>query len=108
MPHVLGQRPRESVRFTLNSDGQRHPRENTFTILTFVCGVVAFPCGLLAVVGVPAIHVVASAVGLLGTAIGLYAQLISATTAQRWLTVIGIGGAFVGCALGIATGGLLP
>jgi hypothetical protein len=44
-------------------------------------------------------------VGVLACLLGLYSQLVSATTAERWINVLGIGLAFVGVGLGLAHGG---
>jgi hypothetical protein len=51
------------------------------------------------------LHFAASCAGGVGFCLGMYSQLVSATTAQRWLNVLGIGGAFVGLGLGLAHGG---
>jgi hypothetical protein len=84
---------------TLNTDGHPHPRENTLTIVTFALGAIALIC---AVVGV---HPLGAAVGLAGMVIGAYAQLVSATTAERWLIVFGAGASFVGFGVNLAFGG---
>lgn len=114
MPHVLPPPIGPPVRhLTLNTDGKPHPLENLLAGVTFVLGVVAFLLGLstglhaIGLVGAD-LHVPASGVGVVGTVVGLYAQLVSATTPERWLIVIGIGGAFVGGALGLAHGGFIP
>jgi hypothetical protein len=90
-------------RITLNSDGTRHPRENSLSIFTLVAGVVALPTGF-----VVSQHVIASAAGTAGLLVGLYAQLISATRAERMVIVTGLVAAFVGTALGLAHGGFYP
>ena len=92
MPHV-----------TLNSDGQRHPLENGLTVFTLIVGIVAFATGW-----VVSLHVVATATGTAGLAVGLYAQLISATRAERMVIVTGLVAGFVGIALGLAHGGFSP
>jgi hypothetical protein len=86
---------------TLNTDGQRHPLENTLTAFTFVAGIAAFAMGLITKT-----HLPATAVGLAAFAVGCYAQLISATRAERVFIVTGMVGAFVGLGLGIAHGGI--
>ncbi|WP_165984625.1 hypothetical protein [Streptomyces sp. YIM 98790] len=85
----------------LNTDGRPHPRENALALVTLVLGTVAFIFGFL-----PDLNMVAAWVGLIGLPIGAYAQMISATTAERFLVVIGLGGAGVGFYLGMANGGL--
>ncbi len=92
MPHV-----------TLNSDGQRHPVENGLSVFTLIAGIVAFATGW-----VVSQHVVASVAGAAGLAVGLYAQLISATRPERMVIVTGLVAAFVGIALGLAHGGFSP
>jgi hypothetical protein len=42
-----------------------------------------------------------------GTVIGFYAQLISETTAERFINVIFIGAAFAGWGFGMAHGGFV-
>jgi pyruvate/2-oxoglutarate/acetoin dehydrogenase E1 component len=53
------------------------------------------------------LHMLGSWVGMAGTVIGFYAQLISETTAERFVNVIFIGAAFVGWGLNMAHGGFL-
>ncbi|MGH3306015.1 MAG: hypothetical protein ACRDOK_31030 [Streptosporangiaceae bacterium] len=85
---------------TLNSDGQRHPLLNVTTAVTFCAGIAAFALGL-----VVRAHLAATIIGLVTFAVGLYAQLVSATREQRIFIVTGVVGAFVGMGLGIAHGG---
>jgi len=85
---------------TLNTDGRRHPRENTL----------AFVCVALAVVSLltafdRGLHFVGALTGLGGVLVGIYDQYISATTAERWVIVPGLGASAVGLALAIAHGG---
>ena len=90
MPEAASTRSQVSS-LTLNSDGQRHPRENALAVFTLVTGVVAFAVGWV--------------VSLL---VGLYAQMISATREERIVIVTGLIAAFVGTALGLAHGGFIP
>jgi hypothetical protein len=85
----------------LNSDGKAHPVENTFAAVTVVLGTVAFVAGFF-----PGLHLLASWTGLAGSVTGLRGQMISATTAERFLLIIGLGAAAVGFYLGMASGGL--
>jgi hypothetical protein len=89
-----------SARFTLNSDGQRHPVVNVAGAYSLVAGVVSTVLGLLTLA-----HIVGSALGVSGFVIGLWAQMISTTTNQRMVIVCGIVASFVGMGLGIAHGG---
>ncbi|MEO3811377.1 hypothetical protein ABGB17_20480 [Sphaerisporangium sp. B11E5] len=103
MPHTLGPLRLKTPRLTLNSDGQRHPLENALTLTALGLGVVALACGLIVQA-----HVAASWAGALGFPIGLYAQYVSATTAERSINIVGIIMSFVGVALGIFHGGFIP
>ena len=89
-----------ATRLTLNSDGRRHPLLNAATAFTFVAGAAAFPLGLIV-----REHFAATVIGLVAFAIGLVAQLVSATRAERIFIVMGLVSAFVGMGLGIAHGG---
>jgi hypothetical protein len=86
---------------TLNTDGERHPLENSLTLAAAVLAAVALSCAW-----VTSLHVVASWAGIAGTAIGLRAQLVSATRGERGVNVVAIGAAAVGMAFGLHNGGL--
>ena len=85
----------------LNSDGRAHPRENALALATLVLGLVALVTAFF-----PGLHLLASWTGLAGIVVGAWAQLVSATTAERFLTVVGMGAAALGFYLGMANGGL--
>ena len=87
-------------RVRLNTDGKPHPLENALTVFTLAAGLVSFALGFIV-----RAHLAATVLGLAGFGIGLYAQLISATRAERMLIVVGVTAAFVGVGLGIAHGG---
>jgi len=55
---------------TLNTDGQRHPRENALALITIAFGLVAVGCALS-----EDLHQVGSFVGAAGVVAGLWAQL---------------------------------
>ena len=99
--------PRQNI---LNSDGQRHPVMNILTVFILVDGLVSFVLGMI-VRNVPnlvaAVHIIATATGLVALVLGLYVQLISATREQRVLIVTGIIAGFVGLALGLSKGGFI-
>ena len=60
----------------------------------------AFGCGI-----VHGGHFVAVCVGIVFVLFGLYSQLVSGTTRDRWINVVGIGLAFLGMGLGLSHGG---
>ncbi|NGO72679.1 hypothetical protein [Streptomyces boncukensis] len=86
----------------LNSDGRPHPVENSFAAVTLLLG------GVAAITAIwDGLHLVSSWTGLAGVATGMWAQFISATTGERFVTVIGLGAAAVGMYLGVAHGGFI-
>ena len=99
MPDAASTRSNESF-LTLNSDGQSHPRENALAVFTLVTGLITFAVGW-----VVSLRALASILGIVSLLVGLYAQLISATRAERMIIVTGLVAAFVGTALGLAHGG---
>ena len=102
MPQAARARPNLRVpRVTLNSDGRRHPVENTLTVFTLLAGLVAFATGWIVTE-----HLTATVLGVAALVVGLYSQLVSATREQRIFIVAGIIAAFVGLGLAVAHGGL--
>ncbi len=101
MPDAIRAQSRSrQPRISLNSDGKRHPVENSLTAFTFIAGIVAFTTGLIV-----RDHVLATIVGALGFGVGMYAQMISATREQRVFIMAGVVASFVGLGIGIAHGG---
>lgn len=88
------------ARMTLNSDGQRHPMENALTLFTFLAGLAAFSIAFFV-----RAHFAGTVLGVVAFAVGLYAQMVSATREQRVLIMAGIIAAFVGLGLSVAHGG---
>lgn len=104
MPQAARARPNPRVpHVTLNSDGRRHPVENTLTVFTLLAGLVAFATGWIVTE-----HLAATVLGVAALVVGLYSQLVSATREQRMLIVTGLVAGFVGVALGLAHGGFTP
>jgi uncharacterized membrane protein len=94
----------------LNNDGQPHPAENISAIVVLVAGLVSFVLGLVvrnAHTG-PAVHIIATGLGLAACLVGLYLQMVSSTRNQRVVIVTGIIAGFVGLALGLSRGGFIP
>ena len=77
------------------------PREVLLAWLTLGFGVVSMICAFFAEA-----HVLGSWTGVTGLVLGTWAQMISATTAQRWIIVPGWVLSLVGTMMGIAQGGL--
>ena len=96
-------RSRAQRHFTLNTDGKRHPWLNVATAYTCVGGLVSFVLGM-----VNNSHVIATILGVSGFIVGLAAQMLSATRAERIFIVFGIVASFVGMGLGFAHGGFNP
>jgi len=86
---------------TLNTDGRAHPRENTLLAVTVALAVVA-----LIAAPMRGWHLLASWTGLGGMVTGLYAQLISKTTAERCVIVTAIVASGIALAVGLNHGGL--
>jgi hypothetical protein len=87
---------------------REHPAENTLAVFTLVAGLASFVLGMLArnmAGSAPIIHQAATVTGLAALAVGLYAQMVSATRTERVVIVTGIIAAFVGFSLGLAHGG---
>lgn len=88
-------------RLTLNTDGTHHPLLNTATGYTLLAGIASFIMGMIS----NSTHVAATILGLTGFAVGIYAQMLSATREERIFIVPGIIFSFVGLGLGLAHGG---
>lgn len=97
----MAQAAHHRTHLTLNSDGHAHPRENLLTVLTAGLGVVAVIAAFF-----PSAHVVASWFGIAGLGCGVVSQYVSATTNERWVTVVGLIMSALGLAFGLAHGGL--
>jgi heme O synthase-like polyprenyltransferase len=93
----------------LNTDGRPHPVENITAILVLAAGLVSFVLGLVVrnAHTAPAVHVLATALGLFACLAGLFAQMLSSTRNQRVLIVAGIIAGFVGLAIGLSKGGFV-
>ena len=101
MPDAIStQTTGRTPRFTLSSDGQRHPLLNAAAAIIFVAGIAAFALGFIV-----RDHLAATVVGVLAFALGMVAQLVSATREERIFIVTGLVAAFVGLGLGFAHGG---
>jgi hypothetical protein len=94
------QTPAPALRWTLNSDGRRHPLLNGLSLLTFAVGAAAFAFGLIV-----STHLLATILGMVAFGGGLVVQMLSETREERIFIVAGIIAGFVGLGLAIAHGG---
>ncbi|WP_395111408.1 hypothetical protein [Actinomadura sp. SCN-SB] len=85
---------------TLNTDGERHPVENSLAVASLIIGLTALVLGFI-----PPTHFFGALAGVIGLPLALYSQLISATTGERWLNVIGMVSSFLGAAFAVSHGG---
>jgi len=99
---VRQQRQRRSrLSSYLDSDGKPHPVQNAFAAVTAALGALAIITAIW-----PGLHLISSWAGLVGIFTGGWGQFISATTAERFVLVLGLGASAVGFFLGMAHGGL--
>ncbi|GAA3723026.1 hypothetical protein [Streptomyces tremellae] len=93
--------PKSSGGSLFASDGRSHPLQDGLTAATLILGLVAFvTCWF------HSLSLLTSWVGLVGILVGAYAQYVSVTTRERFLTILGLGAAAIGFFLGMAHGGL--
>jgi hypothetical protein len=83
------------------TDGKPHPVQDTLITVTLVLGVLAVTTAFF-----HNLHLLTSWAGLVGILTGGYAQFISVTTRERFLTILGLGASAVGFFIGMAHGGL--
>jgi hypothetical protein len=98
MPQIL-----QNQHLTLNTDGERHPRENSLAVAALAFGITAVVLGFIV-----STHMPAAIIGVIGLPLSLYSQMVSATTGERWLNVVGMIGSAVGVAMALAHGGFPP
>ncbi|RKS79323.1 hypothetical protein BZB76_0783 [Actinomadura pelletieri DSM 43383] len=72
-----------------------------------ILAVAAVTIGLAALImgWIPATHLPGAIAGVIGLPLALYSQMISATTNERWLNVIGMVASFMGTAFALNNGG---
>jgi len=99
---ILERLPHPLTRW-LNTDGQRHPKENALAFVSLGLAVASLVCA-----SQPAWHIPGGWMGLAGAVIGGVDQFISKTRGERWIIVVGLIGSALGFALNLANGGLLP
>lgn len=85
----------------LGHDRRAHPRRHALALVTLLLGALAALAALS-----PGLHLVGSWAGLLALLVGAATYMVSATTAERFLLVLGCGAAGFGLLMGMAHGGL--
>ncbi|TDD91698.1 hypothetical protein [Actinomadura rubrisoli] len=84
----------------VDAQAERHPLESALSVAAITIGIAALILG-----SVPATHFFGAVAAVIGLPLALYSQLISATTNERWLNVIGMITAFIGGAFALRHGG---
>ncbi|MFW6721768.1 hypothetical protein ACHZ98_16700 [Streptomyces sp. MAR4 CNY-716] len=82
------------------SDGEHHVAQDTLLAITLAVGAVA-----LVLSQWRGLHVPATWAGLIGIVTGAWAQMISVTTRERFLILLGLGASALGFFLAMARGG---
>lgn len=90
----------QARRLTLNSDVRQRPMLTAGAAYTVLAGLVSIVLGLL-----DTASTVGAILGVTGFVVGIIAQMLSVTRAERMFIVVGITASFVGMGLGIAHGG---
>ena len=85
----------------VRDDAKAHPLQDTLAAVTVVLGAIAIATCMFR-----GLHLLASWTGLVGVITAGIGQYLSATTAERFLLVVGGGAAAVGLGIGLAHGGL--
>jgi hypothetical protein len=98
----MAQNAERTHRLTFNTDGRRHPLENSLVAVTVVLGGIAVITSIF-----DSLHAVSTWTGLAGILTGGWGQYISVTTAERFALIISLGMAGLGFYLGMAHGGFL-
>ncbi|MTE20016.1 hypothetical protein F0L17_12990 [Streptomyces sp. TRM43335] len=94
-------RKRNGITAVLNSDGRAHPLVNGLVAATAVLALIAVVTAFF-----PGLSLITSWAGLLGVVAGGWGQMISATTEERFVLVVGMGAAALGLFFGMWNGGL--
>lgn len=84
----------------IGAGAERHPLEDSLSVAAITIGLAALVLGWI-----PDTHFFGAVAGVIGLPLALYSQLISATTNERWLNVIGMVTSFVGAGFALSHGG---
>ncbi|XRQ07274.1 hypothetical protein ACN3XK_63965 [Actinomadura welshii] len=79
---------------------ESHRLQDWLAVASITIGVAALIMGWI-----PATHLPGAVAGLIGLPLALYSQMISATTNERWLNVIGMVSSFLGISFALNNGG---
>ncbi|GAA1842125.1 hypothetical protein [Actinomadura bangladeshensis] len=79
---------------------ESHRLQDVLAVAAITVGVAALILGWI-----PATHFPGALLGVIGLPLALYSQMISATTNERWLNVIGMVAAFIGTGFALSNGG---
>lgn len=87
-------------RQTAAAEAEPHRLQAVLAVAAVTIGIAALIMGWI-----PATHFPGAVAGVIGLPLALYSQLISATTNERWLNVIGMVASFLGVAFALSHGG---
>ncbi|MFD0683978.1 hypothetical protein [Actinomadura fibrosa] len=91
---------RDQAAVGADAQAEHHRLEGALSVAAVTIGIVALVLG-----SIPVTHFFGAIAAVIGLPTALYSQLISATTNQRWLNVIGMVTAFVGGGFALRHGG---
>lgn len=79
---------------------EAHRLQDVLAVASVTIGIAALIMGWI-----PATHFPGAVAGVIGLPLALYSQMISATTNERWLNVIGMVTSFLGVGFALSNGG---
>ncbi|MFA1540205.1 hypothetical protein [Actinomadura monticuli] len=79
---------------------ESHRYQDVLAVAAVTIGIAALILGWI-----PATHFPGAVLGVIGLPVALYSQMISATTNERWLNVIGMVASFIGAGFALSNGG---
>ncbi|MFB4304955.1 hypothetical protein [Actinomadura sp. GTD37] len=98
MPQEATGAQQASVRTEAQSES--HRLQDVLAVASVTIGIAALVLGWI-----PATHFPGALLGVIGLPVALYSQMISATTNERWLNVIGMVASFIGTGFALSHGG---
>lgn len=84
----------------LDGEPEPHRLQDALAVVSITVGIAALILGWI-----PATHFPGAVAGLIGLPLALYSQMISETTNERWLNVIGMVASFLGVGFALNNGG---